>query len=167
MNKLRKYILVLTFSLFLSISGLYAQNIELSLKTAQGIKYQHQWGFFPGGVEISANYRFVQKDIIYFAGINARTILWGNQAGISVGISKALGPHVEIVADIQNGLALFYKKPLYAYSIGASCRYIPFEGKKTYLSLSLGFRFNHCPAYLHYGKINRILEIPMGISFFF
>jgi hypothetical protein len=167
MMKIRSIIMgSLVFLILSGASFLHAQDVQISLKYAQGI-YHHSWDVYNGGAEISADYSFSLDNIIIETGINYRTIQWGNQVTASLSMAKSLGSRIEIGAEMQHGLALFYPKSLYAFSVGLKSAYEFMHNEKLSIGVSLELRYSHCPAYKNYGQIYHVTEIPFGIFFRF
>ena len=162
MNKSRPKMRALLILLLFIGSVSFAQNFELNLKTMQGIRYQDKWGYFQGGLELSGGYHMSFECLDMSIGLNARTVQWGTQVSQSIAFSKSFGRHVEISAELQHGIALFLSKPLYVYSVGILGRIPVIKGNKIISGLSVGGRYTHCPAYRHYGRIDHVLEIPLG-----
>jgi len=163
MNKVYyKAIRIFTIML-LTLSTMFAQHFELSINLPQGIIYQNTLGYFQGGVELSAHYSIPAKNFTSSFGIDARTVQWGSQVSVSSRLSKTIVKNFEIEAELQNGLALFNKKPLYVYSVGLTGRYFIIKSEKTALGIYVGGRFTQCPAYSRYGSIDHIFEIPIGV----
>jgi hypothetical protein len=160
-----KVILQISLILFLVLGtgNLKAQHVQISVNYNQGVQYNNNWGLFNGGVELSADYIFGQNNWLFNSGINFRTIQWGNQASISLGIVRTLGRHVELGTEIQNGLALFYPQSLYVFAMGATCNITLIQKEKMSLGLSLEARYSICPEYENYGLIYHVTEIPIGI----
>jgi len=162
MSKVFKYCIFMTIVLG-CCTGLFAQKFGLEFNMPQGIMYQNKWGFFHDGVELSVNYRIPTEHVDCVVGINMRTIDWGSQISVSTGLSYNVADKTDLQFELHNGLALFHGKPLYAYSIGSACRFQVYHKVRFHMGLSVGARFTHCPAYKHYGSINRVFEIPIGL----
>ena len=160
-NQLRViFILVFTFS---TLFGL-GQKVEVKANYLQGFHYTSNWDLFKGGSELMINYRNPVKDFIVNTGVSFRTIQWGNQLSISTGITKSFfGDRTEFGAEIQNGIALFYEKPLYSLNLGVKASYLFFKKEKLTLGVSGEIRFTSCPGYKNYSLIYSVWEIPLGL----
>lgn len=140
-----------------------AQRIQISAQYIQGIRYTSNWDAFKGGTELSADYIIPAKNWNYSIGAHVRTVQWGSQLGLSLGITKAIDKKIEIGAEIQNGIALFRQKPLYTFSAGVKGNYLFRKREKSVLGLSVEVRYTNTPAYKDYSLIYSLVEIPMGV----
>ncbi|MFA6619053.1 MAG: hypothetical protein WCT23_08305 [Candidatus Neomarinimicrobiota bacterium] len=132
------------------------------MKYAQGIKH-NEWSAFKGGFELSADYIYSINNLRISSGLDFRTIQWGNQATISLGLAKVLSPKIELGLEMQHGLALFHPQSLYTFSAGANCDLTLVNNDKLQMGLSIEARYSICPAYINYGQIYHVTEIPLGI----
>ena len=146
-----------------SMSTAKAQSIEISGHFLQGIRYTSQWGAFPGGTAVSATYIYSRKHWNYRAGMDFRTVPWGSQLAVSLGMSKALHPRVEVEAYTQQGFALFRKKPLFTFAAGVEVKYVAVQKEKFVAGISMGNRYTLCPGYRKYSRIYSVNEIPIGL----
>ena len=162
MSKLFKYYILLIIMLG-CCTGLFAQKFGLEFNMPQGIIYQNKWGYFHDGVELSVDYKFPTEHVDCVVGVNMRTIDWGSQISVSTGLSYNVAEKIDLQFELHNGLALFQRKPLYVYALGSVCRFQVYNKGRFQIGLSVGARFTHCPAYKHYGSINRVFEIPIGL----
>ena len=162
-NRANNFLRLCLLALLLIGAGqLKAQDVELSIKYAQGVKHNH-WAAFNGGFELSANYIYSLNDIRISSGIDLRTIQWGNQATVSLGLTKIISPRIELGLEVQNGLALFHPQSLYVFSVGSNCDFTLVNNDKLHMGFSLEARYSICPEYRSYGQIYQVCEIPFGI----
>jgi len=153
----------LTIFLLFGAAKLSAQHIQISANYAQGLRYNNNWDLFNGGAELSADYIFDSNDLLFNSGLDLRTIQWGNQLSISLGIAKKIGDRFELGAEIQNGLALFYRGSLYVLGVSIKGSYSLLKTEKMNMGLSLEARYSNCPAYKDYGQIYHVVEIQIGL----
>ncbi len=163
MNKIHQKTILLFLALICNASMLLAQAFEIKLSSLEGMMYQNTWYYFHGGIEMSLNYRIPDDHFNYSFGLNARTVQWGTQVCITSGISRSFGKIFELEAELHNGIALFYQKPLYVYAIGLTGHLTVLRSNKIITGVFLGGRYTHCPAYGQYGNIDHVLEIPLGV----
>lgn len=162
-NRQNNFLRLCFFALLLVGTGqLKAQDVEISIKYAQGVKH-NQWDEFAGGYELSADYLYVLDDLRFSSGVDFRTIQWGNQATVSLGLAKVLSPQIELGIQMQHGLALFHPQSLYVFSAGANCDLTLVNNDKLQMGLSLEVRYSTCPAYKDYGQLYHVTETPLGL----
>ena len=162
-NRLNNFLRLCLFALLLVGTGqLKAQDVEISIKYAQGVKH-NEWSAFNGGFELSVDYIYSLNDFHISSGIDLRTIQWGNQATVSLGLTKELSQQIELGIQMQHGLALFHPQSLYVFSAGANCDFTLVNNDKLQMGLSLEARYSICPAYKNYGQLYHVTEIPLGI----
>jgi hypothetical protein len=147
----------------LSLSPVRAQEFQVGLNYLQGIHYTSEWDLFRGGTELTADCHLVREDWQYSAGIGFRTVQWGSQLGLNLGLARMLNDRWEVGAGVQNGLALFRENPLYVFAGGLKSRYVFLKRKKIKLGASLEARYTVCPGYQKYSLVYSLLEVPLGV----
>ncbi len=162
-----RFLMLLTGLLLLFNSQLKAQKFHTGINYLQGFHYNSHWSFFKGGTELSASLLFPGELISFGAGIDLRTVQWGNQISAAVSLNRVLSNESEAVFELQNGLALFHGNSLYTLGLGLKANYIFIKKTKVQAGISAGLRFLSCPGYADYSVIYNLWEIPAGIFFRF
>ncbi len=160
----------LIISLLFAIAGfnLFGQHLEFNTKGFFGLWNNAQTSYFYDGAAIELLYERPYKNAALRAGLEYRSIDWGNQVSINLGyvlthISKDKW-NLDGVISPGIGLALFRENPLFVYSISYMPEFIFAKNKRRNLTLGLGIRYTHSPAYKEYGNINQVLDFPLKIG---
>lgn len=162
---------ILIIILCLSTFSVFSQNIEANLKSFYGIANNKSIEYFYGGGEIELLYAHPIKKGFLRTGIEFRTIDWGNHLSLNIGykmsfVSKETWS-LNGIGSGGIGLALFYEKPLFVWSAEYMTEFVWLKKKKINMDIGLGFRYTQNPAYIKYGQINQVLEIPFKVGFKF
>jgi len=163
-----KKILLLILLIKLSIFSVFSQNIEVNLKSFYGIWNNEFIEYYYGGGGIELLYEHPLKKGSLRSGIEFRSINWGNQVALNIGyklpyVSKETWS-VNGIMTTGIGLALFREKPLFIWSQEYTTAFQWLKKKKINLDLGLGIRYTHNPAYIKYGKINQVLDLPFKLG---
>ena len=143
--------------------GVQAQGLRVHLTHLQGLAHSAGGEWYRGGTELALTYGHAHQGWEYRAGLRARTVLWGSQAGLTLGVHRPLADRVGVGLTLEQGLALFRPRPLYVWGLGAGAEYQFWQGEKRAAGLTLGLRYTQAPAYDRYSQIRSLLEVPVGI----
>jgi hypothetical protein len=159
MTSIYRYIFLTVFGLVLQLN-LYSQNLSIGL-----YDYLASGKSNDLGLDISYTYPLQKNALI--AGVELRSIDWGNHAGLIIGYQAAYfhrGPFsLGGLAAIRPGLALFQQKSLGSFALSYHSYFRWQSKKRSFLQLDLGYRYNICPGYRDYG-IYKQFELPLGLK---
>ena len=146
-----------------SVCTAFSQSYEIGLSYVEGIAYNSTLDLFKGGTTLNGKYLLTREKLIFEGGINFRTIQWGNQLAISLGVLKPLNDRMELGIEMQHGMALFHQKPLYVIAGAGKFNFLMIGKPKFSFGASAEIRYSLCPAYRHYSDIFFVFEIPLGL----
>ena len=101
------------------------------------------------------------------AGLELRSIDWGNHLGLIIGYQAPYTKKASFLlashTSLHPGIALFHQAPL--GTIGFSHLFlVKWQSKKrSFLQIDMGARYSICPGYKKYGP-NSQLEFPLSIK---
>jgi len=163
---MRISILVVLLFFFFAVS---AQEIEFNIKSYPGIwnNASAEWFNGGGGAALFYNHPLPKNSIR--GGLEFRSIDWGNQASFSLGYDAVYllkeKWSLNGISSVGIGMALFRPNPLMVWSVEYLGEFNWLTKKRFNLSVGLGIRYSHNPAYKKYGAINQVLEFPVKIGF--
>jgi len=154
-----KYILILFFGLGLQMN-MFSQNLSIGL-----YDYLASGKSNDLGMDISYTHSLQKNALV--AGLELRSIDWGNHAGLIIGYRADYyqrGPfRLGGLTAIHPGLALFHQKSLGSFGLSYQSYFKWQSKKRSFLQFDLGFRYNVCPGYKKYGAYQQY-EFPLGLK---
>lgn len=160
---MKKWITLFIIINILSVANIKAQQVQINVLYLQGIHYSNNWDLYKGGAELSVDYTFPIKNLNYSGGIAFRTVQWGTQMSLSLGVVKPMTDRIELGVNWQNGMALFHSRKLYVFGGGVKASYLFLKKEKLHMGIYIEVRYTACPTYKNYSNIYTLTEIPMGL----
>jgi hypothetical protein len=154
----------------LPLFGQYTQDFSLSVQPFVGFAHNKNAELFYGGTGISLSYRKALGSGHLQGGIELRYLNWGSQLSLNAAYTH---PYIKSKSPwsfagtlmLQNGLALFRPKSLYAFALEYMSEISLQTKKRSAWSFGLGPRMTICPAYKDYGQIFLLWELSAKLTY--
>ena len=157
-------ILLLAFS----ILPLKGQLIEANIKSLPGLWTSEGTGYYYGGGGMELLFEQPLNTGTVRAGLEFRTVNWGNQAMLNVGhtlpYSRGGRWYIRSISSMGLGLALFRDNPLFVLSLEHMPEIIRPTDKRIDFAFGIGIRYTYSPAYQNYGDISQLFEFPIKVG---
>lgn len=164
MYKLCLFILCLAFYQMIG----YGQNIIANTNSYYGFWNNASSTYAYGGGSLELLYEHPLNRGALQGGMEIRSIDWGNQVSLKIAYKMPYLTkekwEISGLSAIGLGTALFKKNPMFVWSIGYLPEFTFRKQKRMQFNLGVGLRYSHNPAYIKYGQINQLLEVPLKIG---
>jgi hypothetical protein len=163
-----KQIVFLAIFIYFFAASAQSQSVNFNTNSFYGLWQNEGGGYFYSGGGFDLLYIHPLKKGALQTGLAFRTVNWGNQVSLNMGYQA---PYIlkekwslSGVTSADFGLALFVDNSLFVYSVDYIPVFTLHRNKRFDFEAGLGIRFTHSPAYINYGKINQVVDIPIKLG---